>query len=71
MMGMGGGTMQPFLQLNLHEDREKAEAASPPKPVSEEQPSAEEDERMKRIAAKAAHKAATEYRHGGSGLFSK
>lgn len=68
--------MKPFLQLNLHDDREKADAPNPtkpagPNPAGQEQSSSEEDERLKRIAAKAAHKAATEYRRGGSNLFSK
>ena len=63
--------METLLHLNLNDEREKSETPNPPKPESTQQPSAEEELRLKRIAAKAAHKAATEYRRGGSNLFSK
>ncbi len=63
--------METLLHLNLNDEREKSQTPDPPKPETAQQSSAEDDERLKRIAAKAAHKAATEYRRGGSNLFSK
>ena len=63
--------MENLLQLHLNDDPEKTEAPNPAPAVNQEQMSAEEDERLKRIAAKAAHKASTEYRQSRSSLFSK
>lgn len=73
--------MKPLLQLNLQRDEKKAEEVNPPTPESKEQESVESkekeqealetDKRLRRIAANAAHKAATEYGRSRSNLFTK
>jgi hypothetical protein len=66
-----GQSMKPFLQLNLNDHREKAEEANLPKPESTEPESEEARKRLNRLANIAAHKAASQYRRGNTGLFSK
>ena len=61
--------MERFIQLNLHSDKEKAEAENLPKP--ENRDPAEAEKKLKRLARAAAHKAAKEYSRSGSGVFSK
>jgi hypothetical protein len=61
--------MERFIQLNLHNDSEKAEAEKLPRPEGNEP--VEIDKKLNRIANKAAHKAAKEFTHGSSGIFSK
>jgi len=61
--------MERFIQLNLHSDREKAEAENLPRP--ENRDPAEVEKKLKRFARTAAHKAAKEYSRSGSGVFSK
>ena len=63
--------MEPLLQLNLRDDREKKETPKPDEAKTEEQLAAEAEKRLNRIAAKAAHRAATEYQQSRSSLFSK
>ena len=63
--------MKPLLQLNLQDEREKAEAPNPPQPETKEQPTTTTEKRLNRIAGKAAHRAATEYRRSSSNIFSK
>ncbi|MGA8043232.1 MAG: hypothetical protein WCA37_10545 [Terracidiphilus sp.] len=63
--------MKPLLQLNLHDEREKAEVLNPPQPETKEQHATTTEKRLNRIAAKAAHRAATEYRRSSSSIFSK
>lgn len=62
--------MERFIQLNLRNDREKAEAENLPKLETEEP--VEVDRRLNRIANMAARKAAREFgRQRSSGIFSK
>jgi hypothetical protein len=61
--------MERFIQLNLHSDREKAEAENLPK--TENRDPAEVEKKLKRLARTAAHKAAKEYSRSGTGVFSK
>jgi hypothetical protein len=63
--------MEPLLQLNLRDDRERAKTPKPAEAKAEEQLAADAEKRLKRIAAKAAHRAATEYQQSRSILFSK
>ena len=61
--------MESLLQLHLESQKAKPEADNLPKPEKDEVivPS----KRLNRIVNRAAHKAATEFRKGGSGIFSK
>jgi hypothetical protein len=63
--------MKPFLQLNLHSDSEKTEAANLPIPENQEPESEETRKRLNQIANRAAHKAAAEYGRYASRVFSK
>jgi len=61
--------MERFIQLDLHRDREKAEAENLPK--TENNNPMENEKKLKRLARAAAHKGAKEYSRRGFGLFSK
>ncbi len=63
--------MESLLQLNLHDDPEKVTTPKPCEAKTEEQLASDAEKRLKRIAAKAAHRAATEYQQSRSSLFSK
>ncbi|HEX7729856.1 MAG TPA: hypothetical protein VF392_12515 [Terracidiphilus sp.] len=63
--------MKPFLQLNLQTPDKKPEDATLPKPEGELNKPLGDPKRLNRIANRAAHKAASVYGRGGSGLFSK
>ena len=64
--------MERFIQLNLHNENEQAEPANLP---SDQQQKVQEPpiigKRVNRMLNKAAHKAASHYGKGGSGIFSK
>lgn len=63
--------MKPMIQLHLEIDSTKPEAANLPNQERKEPEPAVTDERVNQILRRAAHKAGTEFRRGGSGLFSK
>lgn len=63
--------MKPLLQLNLNSDREKAETESLPKPDREAPEPVAVTKSLNQLANRAAHRAASEYRRNGTGLFSK
>lgn len=63
--------MESLLQLHLESDKVKTEAENLPKPEQEEAKVIVPSKRLSRIINRAAHKAATEFRKGGSGIFSK
>jgi len=63
--------MDSLLQLHLQSDPAKPEAANPQKPENEQPELMVTSKRLNKIINRAAHKAATEYRKGASGIFSK
>ena len=63
--------MKPLLQLNLNRDSENAEAENLPKPDREAPEPVAVTKSLNQLANRAAHKAASEYRRNGTGLFSK
>lgn len=63
--------MERFIQLNLQTPSEKTEATNLPEPEPKDVDAEEEAKRLSRIANRAAHRAASEYSRGSSGLFSK
>jgi len=63
--------MEPLLQLNLHRDSEMAEAENLRKPDREAPEPVAVTKSLNQIANRAAHRAASEYRRNGTGLFSK
>jgi len=63
--------MERFIQLNLHSDGGKSEAASSSNPERKDPESPVIGRRLNRIAKKAAHKGATEFGRSRSGIFSK
>lgn len=63
--------MERFIQLNLRDEKENANAANLPKPEGKEPESPMLSKRVNKLLNKAAHKAASEYGRGGSGIFSK
>jgi hypothetical protein len=63
--------MERFIQLNLRDEKENANAASLPKPEVKEPGTPVLGKRVSKLLNKAAHKAAGEYGRGGSGIFSK
>lgn len=63
--------MEPLIQLHLEIDPEKREAANLPIQEREEPEPAVSDERVIRLLRHAAHKAGTEFRRSGTGIFSK
>ena len=63
--------MERFIKLNLVDEKENANAANLPKPEVKEPETPVFSKRINKYLNKAAHKAAGEYRRGGSGIFSK
>lgn len=63
--------MKPFVELNLHDDPEKATTPSPPKQEGEEIKPLVSSKKLNRLARKAAHRAALDSGRGSPGLFSK
>jgi hypothetical protein len=63
--------MERFIQLNLRDEKENANAANLPKPEVKEPVPPVLSKRVNKYLNKAAHKAAGEYGRGGSGIFSK
>ena len=64
--------MKSILNLNLQSDSEKVQAASVPRPESEEQKSqAPPSKRLSKFVNRAAHKGALHSSRGGSGIFTK
>jgi len=63
--------MERFIQLNLRDEKENANAANLTKPEEKEPDSPVLSKRVNKLINKAAHKAAGQYGRGGSGLFSK
>jgi hypothetical protein len=63
--------MERFISLNLHDEKENANAANLPKPESKEPEAPVIGKRVNKMLNKAAHKAAGQYGRSGSGLFSK
>ena len=63
--------MEPLIQLHLEVEPEKPGAANLPKQEREEPKPVVSDERVIRILRHAAHKAGTEFRRSGTGIFSK
>lgn len=63
--------MMPILQINLHDEREMAEATNLPRPVRTEPETPEERKKLEAIANRAAHKAAAEFGRYRSSIFSK
>jgi hypothetical protein len=64
--------MESLLQLHLESNTGKAEAENVPRPEQEQPKIIVPSKRLNRIINRAAHKAATEFRKGGSGgIFSK
>jgi hypothetical protein len=63
--------MEPFIKLNLVDEKENANAANRPKPEEKEPEAPVLSKRVNKLLNKAAHKAAGEYGRGGSGIFSK
>lgn len=63
--------MKPMIQLHLEVEREKPESTSPPEHEHEEAEPVVTEERVRRMLNRAAHKAGTEFRRSGGGIFSK
>ena len=63
--------MEPLLQLNLNSDRENAEGENLPRPDREAPEPVAVTKSLNQMANRVAHKAASEYRRNGTGLFSK
>ena len=63
--------MKPLLQLHLETTEKKAEAAIPSRQEGEEPKPVVVGKRLKRLANKAAHRAALEYGRSRSSIFSK
>ncbi len=63
--------MEPLLQLNLNSDREKAEGENLPRPDREAPEPVAVTKSLNQMANRVAHRAASEYRRNGTGLFSK
>ena len=63
--------MKPLLQLNLNRDSEKAESENLRKPEREAPEPVAVTKSLNQLANRAAHRAASEYRRNGTGLFSK
>ncbi|HVZ83391.1 MAG TPA: hypothetical protein VG893_06915 [Terracidiphilus sp.] len=63
--------MKSFLQLNLQAPDRKPETATLGKPDGDQAQSPISGKKLNRLANRAAHKAATVYGRGGSGIFSK
>lgn len=63
--------MKPLIQLHLDIESEKPEATNLPQQEREEPKPVVTDERVRRMVNRAAHKAGTEFRRGGTGIFSK
>ena len=63
--------MERFIQLNLHDEKETANAANLPKPEGKEPETPMIGKRVNKLLNKAAHKASSQYGRSGSGLFSK
>ena len=63
--------MERFIQLNLRDEKENANAANLPKPEAKEPEPPVLGKRVHKLLNKAAHKAASEYGRSGSGIFSK
>jgi hypothetical protein len=65
--------MERFIQLNLRDEKENANAANLPKTDAKEPEPGPPvlSKRVNKFLNKAAHKAAGEYGRGGSGIFSK
>lgn len=63
--------MKPLIQLHLEIEPQKPETANLPSPEREEPKPVVSDERVIRILRHAAHKAGTEFRRSGTGMFSK
>jgi len=64
--------MERFIQLNLHDEKENANAANLPKPEGKEPEAPVLSKRVNKFINRAAHKAAGQYgRSGTSGIFSK
>ena len=63
--------MERFIQLNLRDEKENANAANLPKPEVKEADAPMLSKRVNKLLNKAAHKAAGQYGRGGSGIFSK
>lgn len=63
--------MERFIQLNLHDEKENANAANLPKTDSKEPETPMIGKRVNKLLNKAAHKAAGQYGRSGSGIFSK
>lgn len=63
--------MKPLIQLHLEIGPEKFGAANLPSQEREELKPAVSDERVIRILRRAAHRAGTEFRRSGTGIFSK
>ena len=66
-----GQIMERFIQLNLRDEKENVNAASLPKPEGKEPENQVIGKRVNKLVNKAAHKAASHYGRGGSGIFSK
>ena len=62
--------MERFIQLNLQNENEKAGPANLPDQQKVQEPQVI-NKRLNRMLNKAAHKAASQYGRGGSGIFSK
>ena len=64
--------MERFIQLNLHSDSEKADEANVTKQEQKEPEPPVISKRVNKFVNRAAHKASTEFRRGGSGgIFTK
>lgn len=63
--------MERFIQLNLRDEKENADAANLPKPDVKEPETPVISKRVNKFLNKAAHKAAGQYGRSGSGIFSK
>lgn len=63
--------MEPLIQLHLEIEPQKPETANLPNQKREEPEPVVTDERVIRILRHAAHKAGTEFRRSGTGMFSK
>ena len=63
--------MERFIQLNLHSDGGKTEAANLPEPERKDLESSLIRKRLNRVVNKATHKASKEFARSGSGIFSK
>ena len=63
--------MESFIQLNLQNENEKAGPTNLPTDQQKVQEPPVIGKRLNRMLNKAAHKAASQYGRGGSGIFSK